>query len=174
MNNFDLKKYLAEGRLNEGYSSSTVMAVRKLLTDDFIESIENSAGIKIQDKGFDMLDNFFLDFISKHKESIDEGLFGKEVPQDVKAEKYKGYPKELNAQYFTVDADGREYDEERYIADESEGWGKDKVFALASDDEYYIFKLGSKEHIENYNSKSFDHLTKVSERAFKRFLKKFN
>ena len=73
MDKFDLKKYLAEGKLNEGYNSSTVMAVRKLLTDDFIGNIENSAEIKIQDKGFDMLDNFFLDFISKHKESIAEG-----------------------------------------------------------------------------------------------------
>ena len=67
------KESIAEGELNEGYNSSTVMAVRKLLTDDFIGNIENSAEIKIQDKGFDMLDNFFLDFISKHKESIAEG-----------------------------------------------------------------------------------------------------
>tara|TARA_B110000444_G_scaffold244684_1_gene264370 strand:+ start:382 stop:780 length:399 start_codon:yes stop_codon:yes gene_type:complete len=116
--------------------------------------------------------------LKENNSKLDEGLFGKEVPQDVKAEIYKGYPKDLKVKYFTVDAEDemgnqREYDEERYIADESEGWGKDKVFALANDDEYYIFKLGSKEHIENYNSKSFKHLTKVNERAFKRFLKKF-
>ena len=120
------------------------------------------------------MDKFDLKKYLAEGELLKEGLFDRGVPQDVKAEKYKGYPKELNSQYFTVDEDGREYDEERYIADESEGWGKDKVFALASDDEYYIFKLGSKEHIENYNSKSFDHLTKVDERTFKRFLEKFN
>ena len=67
MDKFDLKKYLAEGRLNESFSPSTTIAVRKLLSDDFIKNIENLAGIKIDDEGFDILDKFFLDFISKYK-----------------------------------------------------------------------------------------------------------
>lgn len=54
-------------RLNGGYDIKTTIAVRKLLTDDFIENIENLAGIKIDNKGFDMLDKFFLEFISKNK-----------------------------------------------------------------------------------------------------------
>lgn len=62
----DLKLKLKES-VNEGYGIKTTIAVRNLLTDDFIENIENLAGIKIDNKGFDVLDKFFLEFISKNK-----------------------------------------------------------------------------------------------------------
>ena len=122
------------------------------------------------------------------KHFINEGFFSKDLPANVQAEKDKGYPETLEKVNFSVDVDNP-YDEEIYYAYKSEKWNSKefenepfgrKVFALhksdydGGGDEYYIFVFGSDEHIKNINNgDQFAHLTEVSERKFKRFLKKF-